>query len=30
MADVWIMTNGVGEGEEAWKSGVQAVVLPNH
>lgn len=29
MADVWIMTNGVGEGEEAWKSGVQAVILPN-
>ena len=30
MADVWIMTNGMGEGEEAWKSGVQVVVLPNH
>jgi hypothetical protein len=29
MADVWIMTSDAGEGEEAWKSGVQVVVLPN-
>ena len=30
MADVWVMSDGTGEGEEAWKSGVQAVVFPNH
>ena len=30
MADVWVMSDGTGDGEEAWKSGVQAVVFPNH
>ena len=30
MADVWILTNGSGEGKDAWKSGVKAVILPNH
>ena len=30
MANVWIMHNNVGEGEEYWKSHIVAVVLPNH
>jgi|TARA_R110000824_G_scaffold398123_1_gene601809 hypothetical protein len=30
MADVWILVNGDGEGEDSWKSDVRAVVLPNH
>ena len=30
MADVWIMHNNIGEGEDYWKSHVLAVVLRNH